>query len=295
MRFSCIIIYGCKFAHCSSVIMCMGLGCNAVGVTGCRIIDSRRERLAAILTNSFVPCNGRFPALIAIISMFLVMGGGVFGAFMLFAVILCGIAITFLITRILCRTLLHGEPSAFTLELPPFRRPDLCAIALRSVFDRTLFVLGRAVSVAAPAGLLIWLFANLSFGGSTLLESASSFLDPFGRLLGVDGVFILALILGLPANEIVLSIAFMCYTGGGALVSFDSLDGFRSILQANGWDVKTAVCALILMLFHFPCATTLLTVRREAGGGKWMLIAALLPMAVGTLLSMTVNFLYWIW
>lgn len=284
-----------KLAHRNSVTMCMGLGCNAVGVTGCRIIDSRRERLASILTNALVPCNGRFPALLAIISMFLVTDGGVSVALLLFALILCGIVMTFVLTKILTMTFLRGEPSAFALELPPFRTPNFGSIAVRSVFDRTLFVLGRSVSVAAPAGLVIWLLANLSFGGTTLLASASSFFDPFGMLLGVDGVFILALILGLPANEIVLSVALMCYTHGGALVSFDSLEGFRSILQANGWDVRMAVCALILMLFHFPCATTLLTVRREAGGVKWMLLAALLPMLAGALLSTFVNFLFWIW
>lgn len=274
--------------------MCMGFGCNAVGVTGCRIIDSRRERLAAVLTNSFVPCNGRFPALIAVISMFLVAGGGFGATAALFAVILCGVFMTFLVTGILCSTLLRGQSSAFTLELPPFRKPDFARIAIRSVFDRTLFVLGRAVSVAAPAGLVIWCLANVSLGGATLLSGASGLLDPIGRVLGVDGVFLLALILGLPANEIVLSVALMCYTSGGSLVAYDSLESFREILVANGWDIRMALCALILILFHFPCATTLLTVRKETGGVKWMLLSAAIPMIVGAALASFVNLLFWI-
>ncbi len=282
-------------AHTFDLSMCMGFGCNAVGVTGCRIIDSPRERLAAVLTNSFVPCNGRFPALIAVISMFLVAGGGLGATAALFAVILCGVLMTFLVTGVLCATLLNGESSAFTLELPPFRKPDFAGIAVRSVFDRTLFVLGRAVSVAAPAGLVIWFLANLSFGGVTLLSGASRLLDPMGRVLGVDGVFLLALILGLPANEIVLSVALMCYTAGGSLVAYDSLESFRAILVSNGWDVRMAVCALILILFHFPCATTLLTVRKETGSVKWMLLSAAIPMLVGAIIASFVNLIFWIW
>ena len=269
----------------------MGLGCNAVGVTGCRIIDSRRERLAAILTNAFVPCNGRFPALIAIITMF-VAGSGIAGTAVLFVVILCGVLVTFGVTWLLCSTLLRRQSSAFTLELPPFRLPDLTRIAVRSVFDRTVFVLGRAVSVAAPAGLVIWCLANLRFGNGTLLSLGAGLLEPVGVLLGVDGVFLLALLLGLPANEIVLSVAFMCYTAGNSLVAYDSLATFRSVLLSKGWDTGMAVCALILMLFHFPCATTLLTVRRETGSIRWMLLSAALPMAVGSVLAFSVNMIF---
>ena len=264
----------------------MGFGCNAVGVVGCRIIDSPREQLIALLTNSFVPCNGRFPTLIAILTMFFVgtaggLGRSLLSALLLTAVIVLGVLFTFGVSRLLSATLLKGVPSSFALELPPYRRPDVGRVLVRSVLDRTLFVLGRAVSVAAPAGLVIWLMANVEMGGLSLLAHCTGFLDPFARLLGLDGVILMAFLLGFPANEIVLPIIIMAYMAGGSLVEFDSLDALRQLLVENGWTGLTAVCTMLFSLFHWPCSTTCLTVRRETGSIKWTLLAAALPAGVG--------------
>ena len=210
-----------QFKKCGScgkqaLTMCMGFGCNAAGVTGARIIDSPRERLIAILTNNFVPCNGRFPTIIAIISMFFI--GAVtlpfqsaLSALMLTGVIVLGVFMTFAVSRLLSGTLLKGVPSSFALELPPYRRPQIGKVIVRSIFDRTLFVLGRAIAVAAPAGLIIWVMANVSVGGASLLSHCAGFLDPFARLLGMDGIILMAFILGFPANEIVVPIMIMAY------------------------------------------------------------------------------------
>ena len=264
----------------------MGFGCNAVGVVGCRIIDSPREQLIALLTNSFVPCNGRFPTLIAILTMFFVgtaggLGRSLLSALLLTAVIVLGVLFTFGVSRLLSATLLKGVPSSFALELPPYRRPDVGRVLVRSVLDRTLFVLGRAVSVAAPAGLVIWLMANVEAGGLSLLAHCTGFLDPFARLLGLDGVILMAFLLGFPANEIVLPIVIMAYLAGGSLVEFDSLDALRQLLVENGWTGLTAVCTMLFSLFHWPCSTTCLTVRRETGSIRWTLLAAALPAGVG--------------
>lgn len=262
----------------------MGFGCNACGVTGCRIIDSPRERLIAILTNNFVPCNGRFPTLIAIITMFFTAdgeGGGLRGAVLLTGVILMGVLCTFWVSRLLSATLLKGVPSSFALELPPYRTPRVGQVILRSVVDRTLFVLGRAAAVAAPAGLVIWLFANVMVGGQSVLAWCTSFLDPFARLFGLDGVLLMAFLLGLPANEIVVPIILMAYLSGGSLVEMNDLAALRELLVANGWTWVTAVCTILFSLFHWPCSTTCLTIKKETGSWKWTAVAFLLPTAVG--------------
>ncbi len=264
----------------------MGFGCNAAGVTGCRIIDSPRERLIAILTNSFVPCNGRFPTLIAIITMFFVgtapgLGRSALSALLLTAVILLGVGMTFWMSRLLSATVLKGMPSSFALELPPYRAPRVGQVIVRSVLDRTLFVLGRAAAVAAPAGLVIWLFANIQVGGSSVLSWCTGFLDPFGRLLGLDGVILMAFLLGFPANEIVIPIIIMAYTATGALTDYASLDALRELLAANGWTGLTAVCTMLFSLFHWPCSTTCITVAKETGSAKWTVLSILLPTAVG--------------
>ncbi len=266
--------------------MCMGLGCNAAGVTGCRIIDSPRERLIAILTNSFMPCNGRFPTMISIISMFFVgqaggLAGSLLGALLLTAVVGLGIGCTFFVSWALSKTLLRGTPSSFTLEMPPFRKPQVGQVLLRSLLDRTLFVLGRAAAVAAPAGLCIWLLANITLGGETLLAQIAGALDPLGRFLGMDGVILLGFILGLPANEIVIPIIIMAYLQTGSLQELESLAALRQLLVANGWTSTTALCTLLFSLLHWPCSTTLLTIRKEAGGWKWAGLAFLLPTALG--------------
>lgn len=269
-----------------ALTMCMGFGCNAAGVTGCRIIDSPRERLLAILTNSFVPCNGRFPTLICLITVFFVgQRGGFFGsvaaALGLLAVILLGVGATFLATRLLSATLLAGVPSFFTLELPPYRPPRVGQVLVRSVLDRTLFVLGRAAAVAAPAGLVLWVAANVTVGGASLLSYGATFLDPLGHLMGLDGVMLLAFILGFPANEIVLPIALMAYTAGGTLTDISDPAAIGAILTANGWTWKTATSAILFSLMHWPCSTTLLTVKKETGSLGYTALAALLPTAFG--------------
>ncbi len=284
----------CRACGKQALCMCMGFGCNAVGVVGCRIIDSPRERLLAVLTNSLVPCNGRFPMLIALLGIFFVGTAGglltsVGSALLLTGLILLSILVTFGMTRLLSVTLLRGMPSSFTLELPPYRPPQLGRVILRSVLDRTIFVLGRAAAIAAPAGLLIWGMANVTAGGETLLAHAAGFLDPIGRVLGMDGVILLAFILGFPANEIVMPIILMGYLAEGGLMEMGSLHELGAVLAENGWTAATALCVMLFSLFHWPCSTTLLTIRRETGSWKWTALAALLPTAVGAAACMLVN------
>ena len=272
----------CNACGKQALTLCMGFGCNACGVVGCRIIDSKRERLLAMVTNSLVPCNGRFPMLICVITMFFAADGGIGAAAILTAVILLGIAATFVLSKILSVTLLKGVPSSFTLELPPFRRPEVGKVIVRSIFDRTLFVLGRAVVVAAPAGMLIWILANLQWGEVSFLERISAFLDPAGRFIGLDGVILLAFLLGLPANEIVIPIMMMIYMSRGTLMEVTDLTFFYQLLLDRGWTMLTAVNVLIFTLMHWPCATTLLSIKKESGSLKWMIVAILAPLAMGS-------------
>lgn len=273
-----------------ALTMCMGFGCNAVGVSGCRIIDSPRERLIAIITNNFVPCNGRFPTLIAIITMFftgmfMAPWNGIISTLLLTGIILLGIVLTFIASSLLSKTVLKGVPSAFTLELPPYRKPQFGKVIIRSIFDRTLFVLGRAISVAIPAGAIIWLLANISIGeGTTLLAMISSFLDPLGKLMGLDGVILLAFILGFPANEIVIPIMIMTYMASGKMVDMGDLTALKLLLVDNGWTWITAISTMLFSLVHFPCATTLLTIKKETGSWKWTALSFLLPTISGILL-----------
>lgn len=269
-----------------SLTMCMGLGCNACGVTGARIISSPKERLIAILTNSLVPCNGRFPTLIAIITMFLCTAAGIKGsvisAVILLFVIILAVTATLMMSKLLSKTVLKGMPSSFVLELPPYRPPQIGKVIIRSVFDRTLFVLGRAVTVAIPAGAVIWLLANVSTGGIPLLTRLSDFLDPFARFIGLDGVILLAFMLGLPANEIVFPIIIMAYMQTGVLTETSDLSLLRGLLVDNGWTVTTAICTMLFCLFHFPCSTTCLTIYKETGSIKWTAVSVLMPTLVGT-------------
>lgn len=277
-----------------ALTMCMGFGCNAAGVVGCRIIDSPRERLIAVLTNSLVPCNGRFPLLITLSTIF--FAGAATGvlqsagsALLLTGFILLGVSMTFLASKLLSTTVLKGLPSSFTLELPPYRRPQLGRILLRSLLDRTLFVLGRAALVAAPAGIIIWLAANISVSGSSLLTLCAGFLDPFARLMGLDGVILIAFILGIPANEIVLPIVLMAYLSAGSLVETGNLTSMHAILTANGWTPVTALCTMLFSLLHWPCATTLMTIKKETGSLKWTLASFLLPTLFGCVICILVN------
>ena len=285
----------CNACGKQALTMCMGFGCNAVGVTGCRIIDSKRERLLAIITNNLVPCNGRFPTIIAIITMFLCIGVGftqsLFAALCLTAVILLGIIATFSITKLLSKTLLKGVPSSYTLELPPYRKPRVLKVILRSIFDRTLFVLGRSLAVAAPAGLLIWIMANINVNDISILHHCANFLDPFAQLLGLDGVILLAFILGLPANEIVMPIVIMAYTNSGSLTELSSLNTMKDLFIANGWDYTTAISVILFSLLHWPCATTILTIKKETNSLNWTLLAVLLPTILSILVCMVFNFI----
>jgi len=271
-----------------ALTMCMGFGCNAVGVIGCRIIDSPRERLIAIITNNFVPCNGRFPTLIAVLSMFFVgtVSGAfksVFSAILLTVVIIFGILMTFAVSKILSKTILKGVPSSFTLELPPFRKPQIGKVIVRSIFDRTLFVLGRAVCTAAPAGIIIWLMANITINDITLLAHCSDFLDPFAQLLGLDGVILLAFILGLPANEIVVPIIIMAYISSGKITELETLSDLKNLLVANGWTWVTAISMMLFSLLHWPCATTCLTIKKETQSIKWTAVSFIVPTVFGIL------------
>mgnify|MGYP001625071188 FL=1 len=273
-----------------ALTMCMSLGCTACGVTGCRIIDSPRERLAAMLTSSLVPCNGKFPTLLALITLFLVgQGGSLVGAAALLGVLLLGVAATLGCTRLLTATVLKGTPSAFALELPPFRRPRVGQVVVRSLLDRTVFVLARAVMVAAPAGGVIWLLANITVGDTTILAHITGFLDPLGQLMGLDGVILTAFLLGWPANEIVMPVMLMAYLAQGSLVDMGELTGVQALLEAQGWTMTTAVCTLLFTLFHWPCSTTCLTIWRESKSLKWTLVAVAVPTLLGVGLCVLVN------
>lgn len=265
----------------------MGFGCNAAGIVGCRIIDSKRERLIAMLTNVFVPCNGRFPMIITLISLFFVSAGGFAGSVLsaaaLTLMILLGIFATFAVSKILSTTLLKGEPSSFTLELPPFRKPQIGKILVRSLIDRTVFVLGRAAAVAAPAGAVIWVLANVTVGDVTLLRHITDFFDPFARFIGLDGVIFTAFLLGLPANEIVIPLAVMAYMQLGSLSELAPAQMFE-LFSANGWTPVTATCVIVFTLMHFPCSTSLLTIKKEAGGWKWAALAFAVPTVCGIVL-----------
>ena len=272
----------CRGCGKQALTMCMGLGCNAAGVVGCRIIDSPRERLLAILTNSMVPCNGRFPLMITLLAVF--FGGQAWQqAGLLTLVIVFAVAVTLAATWGLSHTVLRGEPSAFALELPPYRKPQVGAVIIRSVLDRTLFVLGRALAVACPAGIVLWLLANIQMRNGTVLSAAAALLEPLGRAMGLDGTVLLAFILGFPANEIVLPIAIMGYRAQESLTAVDS-GSLLTILQSNGWTWQRAVSMLLFTLLHWPCSTTLLTIRRETGSRKWTALAFLLPTALGVIL-----------
>ena len=279
------------------ITMCMGFGCNAAGVCGCKIIDSPRERLIAILTNVFVPCNGRFPFLITISTIFIASSfsgitASIVSTLSVIAVIILGIFMSLLISRLLSKTILKGMPSSFILELPPYRKPQFGRIIVRSIFDRTLFVLGRALSVAVPAGFVIWIFANIGIDGSSLLSIIANFLNPFAKLMGLDGYILTAFILALPANEIVLPIILMGYLGGTSLNNLSDTFAIGNILVQNGWTILTAINVMIFVICHFPCGTTLLTIKKETGSWKWTGLAFVIPTVCGILLCICTTLVY---
>ncbi len=277
-----------------ALTICMGFGCNCVGVTGARIIDSKRERLIAILTNSFTPCNGRFPAIIKLISIFFIsqvtVGSELLSALVLSVVIVFSIAITLLVSNLLSKTLLKGEQSHYILELPSYRKPQFTKVITRSLLNRTIFVLGRAVAVAFPAGIIIWLLLNV--GEKEFLNSIISFLTPLGKVMGLDGEILTSFVLGIPANEIVLPIALMTYSDSKELISIESAEVISNILVSNGWTFKTALCFIMFSVFHFPCATTLITIYKETKSIKWLLLSFLLPTVLGVIICAFFNLVF---
>lgn len=291
-----------KFKRCGahgkqSLSMCMGFGCNAAGVIGTRIIDSKREKLIAIITNNFVPCNGRFPTIIAISSaFFIISNNSLINSFIptlsITVLVVFGIIFTLLVSRFLSLTLLRGETSTFTLELPPYRSPNLIQILYRSLIDRTLFVLGRAVIVCLPTGIITWCLANTYYNNIALIQYMTTFFERFGWLLGLDGVILLAFILGIPANEIVLPIIIMIYASTGRLTEINSISALRDLLIANNWTILTAINMLLFSLLHWPCSTTLLTIKKETNSYKWTVISFLLPTLIAITVCMSVAFIY---
>ncbi|WP_258359157.1 nucleoside recognition domain-containing protein [Moorella sulfitireducens] len=269
-----------------ALTMCMGFGCNAAGVVGCRIIDSPRERLLAILTNNFSPCNGRFPTLITLAGIFMggfltTVSGTVLAALTVTGIVGLGIILMFFTSWLLSRTILKGVPSFFVLELPPYRPPQVLQVIARSILDRTIYVLARAALVAAPAGALTWVLANVHLDDLSIIAHLTGWLQPLGKTVGLDGYILLAFVLGLPANEIVLPILLMSYLSTGMLTEVDSLAALGEILVGNGWTWVTALNVMLFSLLHWPCGTTLLTIYKETKSLKWPLLAAVIPTAMG--------------
>ncbi|ACL69031.1 nucleoside recognition domain-containing protein [Halothermothrix orenii] len=276
-----------------SLTMSMGFGCNAAGVISARIIDSPREKLIAIITNNFVPCNGRFPTLIILATIFMgTVVSNTYSSFIAAAtvvgLVLFGIIITLVVSWGLSKTVLKGVPSSFTLELPPYRKPQIGRVLVRSFLDRTLFVLGRAVIVAAPAGAIVWIFANVGLNGVSLIDHVANLLDPFAVLIGLDGFILLAFILGLPANEIVIPILVMSYLSAGTMLEPESANALRDILVNNGWTWVTALATMLFSLLHFPCGTTLLTIRKETQSIKWTIFTFILTTSIAIVVTFVV-------
>ncbi len=274
-----------------ALTMAMGFGCNAAGVISTRVIDSPRERLIAILTNNFVPCNGRFPTLIMLANVFVAAAfpvaiASLAAAGSVVAVVLLGVLFTLFVSWLLSRSILKGEVSAFTLELPPYRRPNISRILYTSIIDRTIFVLWRAMLTAAPAGAVIWVLGNIYLGGTSLAQHIANALNPLGLLVGLDGVILLAYIIAIPANEIVVPTMMMVYLGAGMMTDIPSLEGLRSLLvDGHGWTLLTAVNLMLFSLLHNPCATTIMTIYKETGSRKWATFGALMPLGLAFLVT----------
>ena len=277
--------------------MCMGFGCNVAGVIGCRIINSAREKIIAMVTNAFVPCNGRFPMLITISSIFIAsyfanQYSSIISTIVVLLVVLLGIILTLIISNLLSKTILKGEKTSFILELPPYRKPQIIKTIIQSIINKIIFVLGRAVLIAAPAGIVIWLLANLSINDVTLLNYIANFLNPFAQVIGLDGYILTAFILGLPANEIVLPIILMSYLSNNQLIRIDDITSIGEILIQNGWTILTAINTMIICLLHFPCSTTLLTIKKESGKWRWSALAFALPTICGIAICIFTTFVY---
>lgn len=286
-----------------SLSMMMGFGCNAAGVISTRIIDSPRERLIAIITNNFALCNGRWPTQILIATLFI--GGlvpaywaGLISALAVVGIAVLGVLFTFLVSWGLSRSLLKGEVSTFSLELPPYRPPRIWQTIYVSMIDRTIFVLWRAIVFALPAGAVIWLIANITINGTSIAEYLINFLNPLGILIGLNGVILVAYIVAIPANEIVIPTVLMLTVlvtgvsgvgeGAGVMFELESEDALHALLLAGGWTLLTAVNLMLFSLVHNPCSTTIYTIFKETGSRKWTAISALLPLAMGFALTFLV-------
>jgi ferrous iron transport protein B len=285
-----------------SLSMMMGFGCNAAGVVATRVIDSPRERLIAIITNNFAICNGRWPTLIMVSTLFIGTAvpaalAGVISALAVVGIAVLGVIITFIVSWALSRTVLKGEASVFSLELPPYRPPRVLQTLYTSVIDRTLIVLWRAVTMSVPAGIVIWTISNITIGDASLAEHLVSAFNPFGLLLGLNGVILLAYLVAIPANEIIIPTILMLTvlttglsgvgSGAGVMFELDSDNAIREILHAGGWTTLTAVNLMLFSLIHNPCSTTILTIYNETKSVKWTAVAALLPLALGFLVTLT--------
>lgn len=268
-----------------SLTMAMGFGCNAAAMMSTRIIESPRERMLAILTNNFVPCNGRWGTLIVLASLFMAAGftGGMKSLVttgVIVGIVLFGIVVTFAVSWILSKTALKGVPTHYTLELPPYRRPKILDTVLRSSLNKSYSVLRRAVKVAAPAAIMTWVLANITVGDLSILMHIVNFLDPLGQLLGLDGYIMMAFIIGLPANEIVLPILLMGYLSTGSLTEVDSMVDLKQIFLDQGWTWLTALNMMLFSLLHFPCGTTLVNIYKETKSKKWTFLAFFIPTVI---------------
>jgi ferrous iron transport protein B len=278
-----------------ALTMSMGLGCNAAGVIACRVIDSPRERLIAILTNNFMPCNGRWPTLIMLASIFVAAAfppafAAAAAAGSLLLIVLIGAAMTLIVSAVLSRTFLKGEASSFTLELPPYRRPNILQVLYTSIIDRTLFVLWRAVVMAAPAGAVIWLLSNIHVAGQSLTAWVSGWLNPIGLAIGLDGVILLAYIIAIPANEIVVPTILMAYTNAGMMLQVDNLPQLQQLLVGQqGWTLLTAISLMLFSLLHNPCSTTIWTIYQETKSLKWAAVSAAMPLSIAFGLLFVLN------
>ena len=282
-----------------ALTMSMGYGCNAAGIIATRIIDSPRERLIAIITNNFSLCNGRWPTQILIATLFIgslvpAMFAGLVSASAVVAIALLGIALTFITSWFLSHTILKGEASAFSLELPPYRPPRILQTLYTSLIDRTIFVLWRAVVFAVPAGAVIWLIANITISGTSIANHIVNSLNPFGIFIGLNGVILLAYVIAIPANEIVIPTILMLTVlsarmagvgeGAGVMFEFNDLSSYLTVFNAGGWTLLTAVNLMLFSLIHNPCSTTIYTIYKETRSIKWTIISALLPVVMGFVL-----------
>lgn len=276
-----------------SLTMCMGYGCNACGIIASRIIENRKQKLIAILTNVFSPCNGRFPALIAMIIIFLnnkknTFIHSIYSALFLLLIIIFSFIVTLITSKILSKTILKNEDSSFTIELPSYRKPKILKTIIDSIFDRTIFVLARAIKGAIPAGIIIWLFTHIYINNQFILSYIIKLLEPLGNLMGLDGTILNSFILGFPANEIVIPTMIMSYENLSTITDYNSINELSTILINNNWNIITAISFIIFTICHFPCFTTILTIKKETNSNKLTILSILIPTIIGIMLTIII-------